>query len=149
MAEDPINQQAFAQDVAAAAEAGGPAGFAGAGMGGPGSPDFKMPSAEEIWKIVEGMDGITDAEREELRENIFNPKSPEDILRPYNGGAGGLPHRLGHSSSEYWVFFVMLALILLVFGKDISKMLTKSFSKLKFFKLSFSLESLQIVYSKI
>ncbi|EDW73979.2 uncharacterized protein [Drosophila tropicalis] len=128
MAEDPINQQAFAQDVAAAAEAGGPAGFAGAGMGGPGSPDFKMPSAEEIWKIVEGMDGITDAEREELRENIFNPKSPEDILRPYNGGAGGLPHRLGHSSSEYWVFFVMLALILLVFalfGYKLYKSLTE------------------------
>lgn len=108
MAEDPVNQQAFADDVAAAAAAGGPAGFAGAE---PGSPDFKMPSADEIWKMVESMEGISDTEREELRESIFNPKppSPEDFMRQY-----GHP---GHSSREYIFFFVMLALILLVFGK--------------------------------
>ncbi|KAH8232978.1 hypothetical protein KR026_002501, partial [Drosophila bipectinata] len=112
MAEDPINQQAFAEDVAAAAAAGGADGFAGATPGvEPGHPDFKMPSPEEIWKMVQDMEGISDAERDELRESIFNPKppSPEDFLRQY-----GHP---GHSSKEYMVFFVMLALILLVFGK--------------------------------
>jgi len=108
MAEDPVNQQAFAEDVAAAAAAGGAGGFAGPE---PGHPDFKMPSAEEIWKLVEGMEGISDDERAELRESIFNPKppSPEDFMRQY-----GHP---GHSSREYLVFFVMLALILIVFGK--------------------------------
>lgn len=112
MAEDPINQQAFAEDVAAAAAAGGADGFAGASPGPePGHPDFKMPSPEDIWKMVQDMEGISDAEREELRESIFNPKppSPEDFMRQY-----GHP---GHSSREYMVFFVMLALILLVFGK--------------------------------
>ncbi|KAH8372459.1 hypothetical protein KR093_011634, partial [Drosophila rubida] len=112
MAEDPINQQAFAEDVAAAAAAGGDQGFALPPGAGPGSPDFKMPSADEIWKIVESMDGISDEERAELRESIFNPKppSPEDFMRQY-----GHP---GHSSREYIVFFVMIALILLVFGKQ-------------------------------
>ncbi|KAH8407522.1 hypothetical protein KR222_004838, partial [Zaprionus bogoriensis] len=111
MAADPVNQQAFAEDVAAAAAAGGEEGFAMPPGSGPGSPDFKMPSAEEIWKMVEAMDGISDEERAELRESIFNPKppSPEDFMRQY-----GHP---GHSSNEYIVFFVMLALILLVFGK--------------------------------
>ncbi|KAH8358211.1 hypothetical protein KR084_008180 [Drosophila pseudotakahashii] len=109
MAEDPLNQQQFAEDVAAAAAAGGPGGgFAGPE---PGHPDFKMPTADEIWKLVEGMEGISDDERAELRESIFNPKppSPEDFMRQY-----GHP---GHSSREYLVFFVMLALILVVFGK--------------------------------
>ncbi|XP_020802507.1 uncharacterized protein LOC110179343 isoform X1 [Drosophila serrata] len=119
MAEDPINQQAFADDVAAAAAAGGPAGFAGAQ---PGSPDFKMPSADEIWKMVESMEGISDEERAELRDSIYNPKppSPEDFMRQY-----GHP---GHSSREYIFFFVMLALILLVFalfGYKLYKSLTE------------------------
>ncbi|XP_001361262.3 uncharacterized protein [Drosophila pseudoobscura] len=119
MAEDPLNQQAFAQDVEAAAAAGGPNGFAGAE---PGHPDFKMPSADEIWKLVESMDGISDAEREELRESIFNPKppSPEDFMRQY-----GQP---GHSSREYMIFFVMLTLILFVFalfGYKLYKSLTE------------------------
>ncbi|KAM8711456.1 hypothetical protein ACLKA7_000577 [Drosophila subpalustris] len=117
MAQDPLNQQAFAEDVAAAAAAGGDQGFAmppGGGGGGPGSPDFKMPSADEIWKMVESMDGISDDERAELRESIFNPKptSPEDLLRQYA--------HPGHSSREYMIFFVMIALVLLVFGKQSS-----------------------------
>lgn len=113
MAEDPLNRQAFEEDVAAAALAGGEAGFAmPPGSAGPGSPDFKMPSAEEIWKMVESMEGISDDERAELRESIFNPKppSPEDFMKQY-----GHP---GHSSNEYIVFFVMITLILLVFGKQ-------------------------------
>ncbi|KAL7736122.1 hypothetical protein ACLKA6_003673 [Drosophila palustris] len=116
MAQDPLNQQAFAEDVAAAAAAGGDQGFAmpPGGGGGPGSPDFKMPSADEIWKMVESMDGISDDERAELRESIFNPKpsSPEDLLRQYA--------HPGHSSREYMIFFVMIALVLLVFGKQSS-----------------------------
>ncbi|XP_043642816.1 uncharacterized protein LOC122612956 isoform X1 [Drosophila teissieri] len=119
MAEDPVNQQAFAEDVAAAAAAGGAGGFAGPE---PGHADFKMPSADEIWKLVEGMEGISDDERAELRESIFNPKppSPEDFMRQY-----GHP---GHSSREYLVFFVMLALILIVFalfGYKLYKSLTE------------------------
>ncbi|EDW02327.1 GH21929 [Drosophila grimshawi] len=113
MADDPVNQRAFAEDVAAAAAAGGDQGFAmpPPGSAGPGSPDFKMPSAEDIWKMVESMEGISDTEREELRESIFNPQasSPEDFMKQY-----GQP---GHSSREYIVFFVMIALILIVFGK--------------------------------
>ncbi|KAH8280440.1 hypothetical protein KR018_007320 [Drosophila ironensis] len=111
MAEDPVNQQAFAEDVAAAAAAGGAEGFAPAPGVEPGHPEFKMPSPEEIWKLVQDMEGISDEERAELHESIFNPKqpSPEDFMRQY-----GHP---GHSSREYIVFFVMLALILLVFGK--------------------------------
>jgi len=123
MAEDPINQRAFAEDVAAAAAAGGEQGFAmPPGGGGPGSPDFKMPSADEIWKLVESMDGISDEERAELRDSIYNPKppSPEDFLKQY-----GHP---GHSSREYIIFFVMIALILLVFGKQSSEV--KQFPKI-------------------
>lgn len=110
MAEDPLNQRAFAEDVAAAAAAGGDEGFALPPGSGPGSAGFQMPTADEIWKMVESMDGITDDERAELRESIFNPKaaSPDDLLKY------GQP---GHSSKEYIIFFVMLALILLVFGK--------------------------------
>ncbi|KRG04055.1 uncharacterized protein LOC6578485 isoform X1 [Drosophila mojavensis] len=109
MAEDPLNQRAFAEDVAAAAAAGGDEGFALPPGSGPGSAGFQMPTADEIWKMVESMDGITDDERAELRESIFNPKaaSPDDLLKY------GQP---GHSSKEYIIFFVMLALILLVFA---------------------------------
>lgn len=122
MAEDPLNRQAFEEDVAAAAAAGGEAGFAMPPGSGPGSPDFKMPSADEIWKMVESMEGISDDERAELRESIFNPKppSPEDFMRQY-----GHP---GHSSNEYIVFFVMITLILLVFGKLHNRLTTTTLS---------------------
>lgn len=110
MAEDPLNQRAFAEDVAAAAAAGGDQGFALPPGASPGAADFQMPSADEIWKMIESMDGITDDERAELRESIFNPKppSPDDFMKY------GHP---GHSSREYLIFFVMIALILIVFGK--------------------------------
>ncbi|XP_017839973.1 uncharacterized protein LOC108597771 isoform X1 [Drosophila busckii] len=109
MAQDPINQQAFAEDVAAAAAAGGDQGFAVPA----GNGDFKMPSPEDIWKMVEGMEGITDDERAELRESIFNPKPPsaEDYMKQYGAGAVA-----GHSSRDYMIFIVMIALILLVFA---------------------------------
>ncbi|XP_030376405.1 uncharacterized protein LOC115625491 isoform X1 [Scaptodrosophila lebanonensis] len=122
MAEDPLNQQAFAEDVAAAAAAGGENGFAvppGQESGGAG---FQMPSPEDIWKLVEQMEDISDAEREELRESIFNPKAPtaEDYMRQLA--------QPGHSSREYLVFMVMIALIVLVFalfGYKLYKSLTE------------------------
>lgn len=108
MADDPINQQQFADDVAASAAAGDGQSFV---------PDsnFKMPSVDEVWKMIEQMEGISDEERENLRESLYNPQdgTPDDFMKRMAGQP-----TMGHTSWDFLIFFAMIAIILLVFGKQ-------------------------------
>ncbi|XP_065367949.1 uncharacterized protein LOC135960560 isoform X1 [Calliphora vicina] len=107
MADDPINQQQFEEDVLAAA---GPDGAMNLG-----DPDgnFKLPSVEEVWKLIEQMDGISDEERASIRENLYNPQdgSAQDFLKRYTQ-----PSAVAHSSWDYMIFIAMMVIILLIFA---------------------------------
>ncbi|XP_014095589.2 uncharacterized protein [Bactrocera oleae] len=108
MANDAVNQQQFADDVAAlAAGSGDPYG----NLGDPNG-DFKMPSVDEVWKLIEQMNGISDEEKANLKENLYNPQegTAEDFMRRY-----AQPGPV-HSSWDYAIFFAMIAIIVLLFA---------------------------------
>lgn len=107
MADDPVNQQQFAEDVLAASEAG-----EGGDFGDPNG-NFQMPSVDEVWKLIEQMEGISDEERASIRENLYNPQdgTAEDFMKRYAQPA------MGHTSWDYIIFFTMLAIIIAIFGK--------------------------------
>lgn len=108
MADDPINQQQFEEDVLAAAGKDGSMNL------GDHSGNFKLPSVEEVWKLIEQMDGISDEERASIRENLYNPEggSPEDFLKRYSKPA------VVHTSWDYMIFCAMIVIITLIFGKN-------------------------------
>ncbi|GBP03243.1 hypothetical protein EVAR_69268_1, partial [Eumeta japonica] len=62
MADDLINQQQFAEDVAAATGEDGFVNFADA------DGNMKMPSVKEVWNMIEHMEGISDEERAILKK---------------------------------------------------------------------------------
>ncbi|KFB50452.1 hypothetical protein ZHAS_00018483 [Anopheles sinensis] len=64
--------------------------------------DFKMPTMEEFLSMLDGMDNLSDEEKEELRAGILQ---------------NSLRGRLQAGLSDYLVFFVMLSIMLSVFGK--------------------------------
>ncbi|KAM7344730.1 uncharacterized protein ACRADG_011334 isoform 1-T3 [Cochliomyia hominivorax] len=106
MAEDPINQQQFEEDVLAAAGEDGSMNL--------GDPDgnFKLPSVEEVWKLIEQMDGISEEEKANIRNNLYNPQdgSAEDFIKRYAQPA------VGHTSWDYMIFFAMIIIIMLIFA---------------------------------
>lgn len=129
MADDPVNQQQFEEDVLAAAGEDG-----SMNMGGPDG-NFKMPSVEEVWKLIEQMDGISDEERASLKESLYNPAegTAEDFIKRY-----AQPAAVGHTSWDYMIFFAMLVIIMLIFGKIYyfeSKMLRKNIQEKTYFLL--------------
>lgn len=110
MADDPINQQQFAEDVLAATGADGE-GFSN--LGDPNG-NFKMPSVDEVWKLIEQMDGISDEERANIRENLYNPQegSAEDFMKRY------AQPTMNHTSWDYIIFMSMIAILFMIFGKN-------------------------------
>ncbi|XP_073811209.1 uncharacterized protein isoform X1 [Musca autumnalis] len=109
MAEDPVNQQQFADDVLAATQDDG--SFATNNLGDPNG-NMKLPSVDEVWKLIEQMDGISDEERASIRENLYNPQegTAEDFMKRYAQPA------MGHTSWDYIIFFTMLAIIIAIFA---------------------------------
>ncbi|XP_053676879.1 uncharacterized protein LOC128727043 isoform X2 [Anopheles nili] len=81
--------------------ADGAAGAAGAGEAPFKGEDFKMPTMEEFLSMLEGMDNLSDEEKEELRAGVLQ---------------NSLRRRLQAGLSDYLVFFVMLAIMLAVFA---------------------------------
>ncbi|XP_037955232.1 uncharacterized protein LOC119685102 isoform X1 [Teleopsis dalmanni] len=79
---------------------------------GSSNPDFKMPTVEEVWDIIQQMEGISDEERESLRKSLYSPQdgSPEDFFKNL-----GQPQN-AHSSWEYTIFLAMVAILVLVFA---------------------------------
>lgn len=63
--------------------------------------DFKMPTMEEFLSMLDGMDNLSDEEKEELRAGILQ---------------NSLRGRLQAGLSDYLVFFVMLSIMLSVFA---------------------------------
>lgn len=63
--------------------------------------DFKMPTMEEFLSMLEGMDNLSDEEKEELRAGVMQ---------------NSLRRRLQAGLSDYLVFLVMLAIMLAVFA---------------------------------
>ncbi|XP_023296408.1 uncharacterized protein LOC111679134 isoform X1 [Lucilia cuprina] len=106
MADDPINQQQFEEDVLAAAGQDGSMNL--------GDPDgnFKLPSVEEVWKLIEQMDGISDEERASIRENLYNPQdgTPQDFLKRF------AQPTVTHSSWDYMIFVAMIVILFLIFA---------------------------------
>ncbi|XP_075167863.1 uncharacterized protein LOC142240029 isoform X1 [Haematobia irritans] len=111
MAEDPVNQQKFAEDVLAASEASDDGSFVGANLGDPNG-NFQMPSVDEVWKLIEQMEGISDEERASIRENLYNPQdgSAEDFMKRYAQPA------MGHTTWDYVIFLTMVAILLMIFA---------------------------------
>lgn len=106
MAEDPINQQQFAEDVAAAAGEDGFSQYSGA------DGNVKMPSIDELLNMIEEMDGISDEDKAALKESIYNPQ----------GGSASAEYlkrlAVGHTSWEYIIFLAMIVVLVLIFGKN-------------------------------
>ncbi|XP_061387260.1 uncharacterized protein LOC133324992 [Musca vetustissima] len=111
MAEDPINQQQFAEDVLAATQDDG-SFAAGGNLGDLNGNMGKLPSVDEVWKLIEQMDGISDEERASIRENLYNPQegTAEDFMKRY------AQPDMGHTSWDYIIFFTMLAIIIAIFA---------------------------------
>lgn len=93
----------------------------------PDQPEFKMPTIEELLKVLETMD-LSDGDKENLRKDLLKTKfSP-------SGGFGGLlkdkPAKFEPSFYDYTIFFVFIAVIVLIFGKKVKilklKIKTKS-----------------------
>lgn len=88
---------------------GGPEGGAGAaaesapGAENPFNPeDFKMPTMEDFLSMLEGMDTLSDEEKEELKAGVL-----QNAMR----------RKMQAGLTDYLVFLVMLAIMLAVFGK--------------------------------
>ncbi|KAI8127617.1 hypothetical protein CVS40_3055 [Lucilia cuprina] len=79
-----------------------------------GDPDgnFKLPSVEEVWKLIEQMDGISDEERASIRENLYNPQdgTPQDFLKRF------AQPTVTHSSWDYMIFVAMIVILFLIFA---------------------------------
>ncbi|XP_052895268.1 uncharacterized protein LOC128302477 isoform X2 [Anopheles moucheti] len=63
--------------------------------------DFKMPTMEDFLSMLEGMDNLSDEEKEELRAGVL-----QNAMR----------RKLQAGLSDYLVFFVMLSIMLAVFA---------------------------------
>lgn len=66
---------------------------------GEGFDPSKMPSLEELLKMVDGMQDMSEEERNELRAALLKPD------------------RMTLTAGDYIVFITMISIILLVFGK--------------------------------
>lgn len=84
----------------------------------PDQGDFKMPTIEELLKVLETMD-LSDGDKENLRKDLLKSK-----FGP-SGGFGGLlkdkPAKFDPSFYDYTIFFVLIAVIVLIFGKKVLK----------------------------
>lgn len=82
----------------------------------PDKADFKMPSIEELLKVLETMD-LSDSDKANLRKDLLKTKFGPD------GGFGGLlkdkPARFDPSLYDYTIFLVLIAVIVLIFGKNL------------------------------
>lgn len=82
----------------------------------PDQSDFKMPTIEELLKVLETMD-LSDGDKENLRKDLLKTK-----FGP-SGGFGGLlkdkPARFDPSFYDYTIFFVLIAVVILIFGKKV------------------------------
>lgn len=83
-------------------------------QGAPGEDggNFKMPSIDEILKVIESMD-MTPEEKADLKKSIL--EGPE-------GGFGNMfreqvAQAVVYSPADYLIFVVMIAVIACVFGK--------------------------------
>lgn len=94
MADDNRNVEQFMKDVVNAAT---DEGFKDYSNG-------KTPSPEEVWSLIEQMDGLSRAERNQLYTSLFNTSSTNQMIT-------------GRSTAEYTVFLAMIAVIIVVFGK--------------------------------
>lgn len=81
-----------------------------------GQPEFKMPTIEEMLKVLETMD-LSDGDKENLKKDLLKMSVGSD------GGFGGLlknkPAKFDPSFYDYTIFFVLVAIIVLIFGKKI------------------------------
>uniref|UniRef100_A0A1A9VR59 Uncharacterized protein n=1 Tax=Glossina austeni TaxID=7395 RepID=A0A1A9VR59_GLOAU len=96
MADDPVNQQQFMQDVAAAE---GPDGYIN--LGDPNN--LNMPSLDEVLQLIEQMKDLSEEERENLRENLLKYTQT------------GTTNVVSHSTWDYTIFLAMIVLIMVVF----------------------------------
>ena len=79
-------------------------------------PEFKMPSMEEFVKMLDTMD-MSDDDKEQLKRDLANR----------NAGGGGIfgdrassnmSNRFHMQSTDYFIFISMIAIIILIFGKN-------------------------------
>uniref|UniRef100_A0A182JK34 Uncharacterized protein n=1 Tax=Anopheles atroparvus TaxID=41427 RepID=A0A182JK34_ANOAO len=98
VAEEIFNSLGSDNGAAEGAAAGGAGEVPSMMPGG----DFKMPTMEEFLSMLEGMDNLSDEEKEELKAGIMK---------------NSLRNRLQAGLSDYLVFFVMLSIMLAVFDK--------------------------------
>lgn len=69
--------------------------------------DGKLPSAEELLKMLDGMTGLSDEDKESLRA---------DLLKNINGENAFAPPPAEPFTSQALILFAMLALVALIFG---------------------------------
>lgn len=81
--------------------------------------NFKMPSLEELLKMLEGMD-MDETEKENIRKHVIaRADSGEPFGSPagFGGGTPGRMPRLQATFNDYIVLLIMLAILVLIFGK--------------------------------
>jgi hypothetical protein len=87
--------------------------------------DFQMPPLEELLKALEGMDGLSEENKQELRESLIsraNQENPDFFANHVETAknAGMAPDLL--------VLFLLLAIVVLIFGKQLKFFFLKSSS---------------------
>lgn len=84
--------------------------------------DGKGPSLEQILQMLEGMEGISDEEKEQLKTDLIN-RAFQDASKMFGAAAKNPQQLMGPQS--YWVFFLMVLLLVLIFGKNLLEFLKK------------------------
>lgn len=77
----------------------------------PQDGNFKMPSLEELLKALENMEGMSEENKQELRENL--------IARANEANSGFIPNSRVGMGTDLTVLFGLIAVVVLIFGKKI------------------------------
>ncbi len=83
--------------------------------------DFKMPSMDELMKMVDSMKGVTEEHKEKLREQFIKRAAFEN---PFSDGQipveslNAIPPATSFELITLTIYLIMLTSFLAVFGKD-------------------------------
>lgn len=83
--------------------------------------DFKMPSKEDIMKMLDSMSGMTDEHKEKLREHLLKRSSFDNPFSDGGNAADITPPATSFELITLAIYVIMLISFIAVFGKLLSK----------------------------
>lgn len=80
----------------------------------------QMPTLEQVLAMLDGMEGIDEAEKEEIRKNLVK-RAMGGAANMFGGAGAGGPMRQQMAAPNYFVFVAMILILLAIFGKKTKK----------------------------